>query len=32
MALEALASRPAAAPPDTSTRPSRRRPPLPPRS
>jgi tricorn protease len=32
MALEALASRPAAAPPDISTRPSRRRPPLPPRS
>ena len=31
LALEALASRPAARPPDTSGRPSRRRPPLPPR-
>jgi tricorn protease len=31
MAIEALESRPAAAPPDASTRPSRRRPPLPPR-
>ncbi len=31
MALEALESRPPAAPPDSATRPSRRRPPLPPR-
>ena len=31
LALEALEARPAARPPDTSTRPSRRRPPLPPR-
>ena len=32
LALEALEARPPARPPDTSTRPSRRRPPLPPRS
>ena len=32
LALEALEARPSARPPDTSTRPSRRRPPLPPRS
>ncbi|MDX6394526.1 MAG: tricorn protease [Streptosporangiaceae bacterium] len=32
LAMEALEARPAARPPDTSTRPSRRRPPLPPRS
>ena len=31
LAMEALATRPAARPPDTSARPSRRRPPLPPR-
>jgi tricorn protease len=31
LAMEALEARPAARPPDTSTRPSRRRPPLPPR-
>jgi len=31
LAMEALAARPAARPPDTSARPSRRRPPLPPR-
>jgi tricorn protease len=32
LALEALQQRPAVRPPDTSTRPSRRRPPLPPRA
>ncbi len=32
IALEALAARPAVTPPDRSTRPSRARPPLPPRS
>jgi tricorn protease len=32
LAMEALAERPAALPPDTATRPSRRRPPLPPRA
>jgi tricorn protease len=32
LAMEALSTRPAARPPDTSARPSRRRPPLPPRS
>ena len=32
LAVEALRTRPAARPPDTSARPSRRRPPLPPRA
>ena len=32
LALEALQQRPAVRPPDTRTRPSRRRPPLPPRA
>jgi tricorn protease len=32
LAMDALGTRPAARPPDTSARPSRRRPPLPPRA